>query len=207
MRPAHGHNQDEQHMDRRRQFRRASLGRDQRGEEVLPLDADVEQVHLEADGDGGGRKDQRCGSMRHLDELVDAGGLDDRGEVLPMTARMKRRSRERSPPSVATTIRCIWAGRSGQREDLVEGFLRCRARWSRRSPSHAGRSRRVPRGDRVEVEPSISPQEHAYDPTDRSVLRGRPDEQDGHTGVAPADRPRPPGRRRRYRGWVGGGEY
>ena len=120
-------------MDRRRQIHAASsLGRDQRSEEVLPLDADVEQVHLEADGDGGGRKDQRCGSIEHLDELVGvAGGLDDRGEgidgVLPRDGEDESGDPEGNQHAEERRSDRHYGrlelGRLARREDLVEWVL------------------------------------------------------------------------------------
>ena len=49
--------------------------RDQRGEQVLALDADVEQVHLEPDRDGDRAKISGVARLQRLEQLVAVGAV------------------------------------------------------------------------------------------------------------------------------------
>ena len=109
---------DERDVDRRRQVDRgAGGGGEQRGEPVLAVDADVEQVHLEPDGDG------------DAGDVVRHGAVDD-------AARPTRSSRSSRHIALNAVDRVV-AGRSAGRSTTRRSRRRRRAPAASRAPIDA----------------------------------------------------------------------
>ena len=195
----HGDEDDEQHVQRRRQGDRgAGGGREQRADAVLPVGADVEQAHLEAERDRQAHHVVRAGAVEDVHDRV--GGVDRAG-TWPGTpwpgSRRWPAARSTTPPP-----RRRWRGPG--RPARTRACASCRALLFPR----AGHVRaELDRGDRGRVErgDDATAQEHEQrvgQPDQLLQVGG--DQEDGQPGGASAPQVRPrcrPARRRRCRGW------